>query len=84
MKRTDRRGEQSVPKEHEEQIVSEILSYYPFHIDNVALKSNKSGRKIWEVETDHGPKLLKEAQMKPERMLLSLRHTPIYKRKGCR
>lgn len=56
-------------KEHEEQIVSEILSYYPFHIDNVALKSNKSGRKIWEVETDHGPKLLKEAQMKPERML---------------
>lgn len=56
-------------KEHEEQIVSDILNYYPFHIEHVALKSNKSGRKIWEIQTDQGLKLLKEAQMKPERML---------------
>ncbi|RJS56286.1 spore coat protein [Bacillus subtilis] len=56
-------------KEHEEQIVSDILSYYPFQIEHVALKSNKSGRKIWEIQTDQGAKLLKEAQMKPERML---------------
>ncbi|MGM0862292.1 MAG: spore coat putative kinase CotS [Bacillota bacterium] len=56
-------------KEHEEKLIHDVLAYYPFQVEQVALKSNKSGRKIWEIETDKGPKLLKEAQIKPERML---------------
>ncbi|WP_343801613.1 CotS family spore coat protein [Bacillus carboniphilus] len=49
--------------------LEKVLEHYPFTIQNIRLKSSRSGRTIWEVETDAGTKILKQAEMKPSRML---------------
>lgn len=46
-----------------------ILDYYPFDVKDITLFSNKSGRKTWEIQTSDGVKILKQAMMKPRRML---------------
>ncbi len=53
----------------EREHLSKVLGFYPFEINNITLQSSRSGRTIWEVETEEGMKILKQAQMKPERML---------------
>jgi spore coat-associated protein S len=46
-----------------------VLSFYPFEVLNTTLKSSRSGRTTWEIETDQGVKILKQAQMNPGRMV---------------
>lgn len=53
--------------EHEQLL--RVLQFYPFEIGEVRLVSSRSGRTTWEIETDQGTKVLKQAQMKPTRML---------------
>ncbi|WP_243385673.1 CotS family spore coat protein [Bacillus kexueae] len=55
--------------ENANQVLQNILSLYPITVQNVSLLSMKSGRTMWLVETDEGPKVLKNAEMKLERML---------------
>ncbi|MBS9806196.1 spore coat putative kinase CotS [Bacillus cereus] len=52
-------------KEH----LNRILSFYPLEVNNIILQSSRSGRTVWEVETNEGLKILKQAHMKPKRML---------------
>lgn len=54
-----------IAKEH----LQHVLDFYPFEISDVRLISSRSGRTTWEVETNEGKKVLKQANMKPERML---------------
>ncbi|MEH7380581.1 CotS family spore coat protein [Bacillus sp. JJ1533] len=54
---------------NEEHFLHSILTLYPFEVKKVKMISSRSGRTIWEVETDHGIKLLKQAHMDPRRML---------------
>lgn len=49
--------------------LEKVLDYYPLTVQNIRLKSSRSGRTTWEVETDEGTKILKQAEMKPSRML---------------
>lgn len=56
-------------QEENRNVIDEILSLYPFNVQNVSLISMKSGRTTWLVETSDGPKVLKSSQMKLERML---------------
>ncbi|WP_404450404.1 CotS family spore coat protein [Sutcliffiella horikoshii] len=46
-----------------------VLNFYPLEISDVRLISSRSGRTTWEVDTTEGKKILKQASMKPERML---------------
>lgn len=46
-----------------------VLDYYPLDISDVRLISSRSGRTTWEIDTTQGKKILKQASMKPERML---------------
>ncbi len=46
-----------------------VLDFYPFDISDVRLISSRSGRTTWEIDTNEGKKILKQASMKPERML---------------
>lgn len=70
-----------------------VLSFYPFEIGEARLLSSRSGRTMWEVDTDQGAKILKQADMKPARMLFiagahehllsnGLPITPIHKTKN--
>jgi len=56
-------------KQLEQEHLLKVLHFYPFEIGDVGLVSSRSGRTTWEVETDQGTKILKQAQMKPARML---------------
>lgn len=58
-----------LPNENEFTGIQKILDFYPFQVSNIKLLNNKSGRTIWEVETDAGTKILKQANMKPRRMI---------------
>ncbi|WLR42994.1 CotS family spore coat protein [Bacillus carboniphilus] len=49
--------------------LDKVLDLYPLEIDKVELLSNRSGRTIWEVETEDGNKVLKQAFMNPRRMV---------------
>ncbi|MGN7297422.1 CotS family spore coat protein [Ferdinandcohnia sp. SAFN-114] len=49
--------------------IQKVLQFYPFEFGEITLISNRSGRTTWEVETNNGPKILKQANMKPGRML---------------
>ena len=56
-------------EERENNQLLRILQLYPFETGKITLNSSKIGRSTWDVETNQGPKVLKQAQMKPERML---------------
>jgi spore coat-associated protein S len=49
--------------------LNKVLEFYPFKAENITLLSSRSGRTTWEVETDQGIKILKQANMNPRRML---------------
>lgn len=49
--------------------LQKILDFYPFEVKDIRLQSSRSGRTIWEVDTDQGTKILKQAELKPTRML---------------
>ncbi|MCI0765551.1 spore coat putative kinase CotS [Bacillus sp. TL12] len=49
--------------------LEKVLQFYPFELNNITLQSSRSGRTIWEVETNEGVKILKQAHMNPKRML---------------
>ncbi|MCA1031208.1 CotS family spore coat protein [Bacillus timonensis] len=46
-----------------------VLSFYPLEVKNIHLKESRSGRTTWEIETDKGAKILKQAEMNPRRMM---------------
>ncbi|WP_078381399.1 CotS family spore coat protein [Sutcliffiella halmapala] len=56
-------------QEVEQHHLQQVLEFYPFDISDVRLLSSRSGRTTWEVDTTEGKKILKQASMKPERML---------------
>ncbi|WP_223700660.1 CotS family spore coat protein [Sutcliffiella deserti] len=56
-------------QEVEQHHLRQVLEFYPFEITDVKLLSSRSGRTTWEVVTSEGKKILKQASMKPERML---------------
>jgi spore coat-associated protein S len=58
-----------VKQGHENSHLNKVLEFYPFKIENITLLSSRSGRTTWEVETDQGVKILKQAHMNPRRML---------------
>lgn len=87
MKKLEERQEQV--QEH----LNKVLGYYPFEVKQIKLKSSRSGRTTWEVETDQGIKVLKQAEMNPRRMMFiadahmhllnnGLPITPIHKTKN--
>lgn len=49
--------------------LNKVLSYYPFEVKDIRLLSSRSGRTTWEVQTAQGTKILKQAEMKANRML---------------
>lgn len=53
----------------ESEHLKKVLSFYPFEVSNIILQSSRSGRTMWEVETEEGLKILKQAHMHPKRML---------------
>ncbi|CAG9620285.1 CotS family spore coat protein [Sutcliffiella rhizosphaerae] len=56
-----------------------VLDFYPLEVSDVWLVSSRSGRTTWEVDTTEGKKILKQANMKPERMLfLAGAHQHLY------
>lgn len=57
------------PQEKNVDVLEEILSHYPFEVHNISLIAMKSGRTTWLIETDDGDKILKNSEMKLERML---------------
>ncbi len=58
-----------------------VLDFYSFGISDVRLISSRSGRTTWEVDTTEGKKILKQASMKPERMLfLAGAHQHLHKK----
>jgi len=56
-------------EENKQNIIQNVLDLYPFQVQNVSLISMKSGRTTWLVDTDEGQKILKNTEVKPERML---------------
>lgn len=56
-------------KENEWTDIQKILDFYPFQLKSIKLLSNKSGRITWEIATDSGTKILKQANMQPSRMI---------------
>ncbi|MED2646933.1 CotS family spore coat protein, partial [Bacillus thuringiensis] len=44
----------------ESEHLKKVLSFYPFEISNISLQSSRSGRTMWEVETEEGLKILKQ------------------------
>ncbi len=51
------------------QYAERVLKYYPIKVNGIKLKSSKSGRTKWIVDTDQGKMVLKQAIMPPGRML---------------
>ncbi|MDP5276415.1 CotS family spore coat protein [Chengkuizengella axinellae] len=54
---------------NQENHLKRVLQLYPFDVGEVHLLESRSGRTTWEVSTDQGIKILKQAHMKPRRML---------------
>ncbi len=54
---------------YDQEYLLKILQFYPFELGEVKLVSSRSGRTTWEFETEQGIKVLKQADMKPHRML---------------
>ncbi|WP_214483309.1 CotS family spore coat protein [Bacillus sp. SM2101] len=60
--------------------LNRVLQFYPFDILDIHLIESRSGRTTWEVKTNEGEKILKQAQMKPRRMLfIAGAHDHLYK-----
>ncbi|OEH93047.1 CotS family spore coat protein [Bacillus solimangrovi] len=53
----------------DDNILKRVLDCYSIQVENVKLLTSKSGRTTWLIETSDGEKILKNAQMKPTRML---------------
>lgn len=56
-------------EENNQNVIQNVLDLYPFNVQNVSLISMKSGRTTWLVDTDEGQKVLKNTQIKPQKML---------------
>ncbi len=52
-----------------DQYVRRVLAYYPIDVKGLKLKSSKSGRTKWLVDSDQGKMVLKQTIMPPGRML---------------
>lgn len=51
-----------------EQFINQIISFYPFEVEKISFIKNKSGRSMWELETNEGVKVIKSFNMPPKRM----------------
>lgn len=62
-----------------QEFVEKVLEYYPLEVKEIALVKSKSGRMMWEIETDKGTKVAKAVKMQRKRMIfLTEAHVHLY------